>query len=210
MNIKKRNGILSAMLIKSTLFFLASCYFVSCKTSKNGYSKMPQDRYNLMEERKKEYESSNQNDTVVFLTLGSGYLRGSEHNHYTITKRNDKTIVSRTSNFQKFKQTEISSSSFPWKFLVDNFDKFINDTIKNEKKILAEDGRILYQQSASHGPTTFLKLKLGEKEHKIYLAPLVDSFNEGNINLDLIERIKNAILTLDYKPVKKVKYKWER
>jgi|GEM_PF-6607070 len=210
MNIVRRNGNLVNMLIKSVLFFLTSFYLVGCKTSENGYSKMSQVRYDLTEERKKEYESFNQIDTVVFLTLGSGYLRGSEHNHYTVTKRNDKTIVTRTSNFQKFKQTEISSSSFPWEFLVDNFDKFIYDTIKNEKKIVAEDGRILYQQSASHGPTTFLKVKLGEKEHKIYLAPLVDSYNEGNINLDLIERIKNTILTLDYKPSEKIKYKWER
>lgn len=210
MNVMRGNGNLINALIKIVLFFLTSFYFVGCKTSKNGYSKMPHVQHDLTEERKKEYESFNQIDSVVLLTLSSGYKTGSEHNHYTITKRNDKTIVTRTSNFQKFKQTEISSSSFPWEFLVDNFDKFIDDTIKNEKKILAKDGRILYQQSASHGPTIFLKVKLGEKEYEIYLAPLVDSYNEGNINLDLIQRIKNTILTLDYRPSEKIKYKWER
>ena len=173
-------------------------------------SKMPQVKYDLSEERKTEYESLSHNDTVIFLTLGSGYLRGSEHNHYSVTKRNDKTIVNRTSNFQKFENIEISSSSFPWLYILDNYDNFVSNTIKTEKKIIAEDGKILYQQAASHGPTTFLKVKLGKAEHQIYLAPLVDSYNEGNINLDLIEKIKNAILTLDYKPREKIKYKWER
>jgi hypothetical protein len=172
---------------------------------------MPQVKYDLAEERKKEYEEiSKQVDTIIFLTLGSGYMRGLEHNHFTVIKKNDKTIVKRTSNFQKFKQTEISSSSFPWQFVRDNFDKFVKDSIKNEKKIVTEDGRIMYKQSASHGPTTFLLVKLGDNEHQIYLAPLVDSYNEGNLNLVLIERIKNTILSLDYKPRERIKYKWER
>ena len=176
----------------------------------NNMSKMPLTKYDLSEVRKTEYESLSHSDTVIFLTLGSGYLRGSEHNHYTVTKRNDKTIVNRTSNFQKFEKIEISSSSFPWLYILDNYDKFISDTIKTEKKIITEDGKVLYQQGASHGPTTFLKVKLGEFEHQIYLAPLVDSYNEGNKNLDLIEKVKNTILSLDYKPKERIKFKWER
>jgi hypothetical protein len=172
--------------------------------------KVPQAKYDLSEERKTEYERLSKNDTVIFLTLGSGYFTGSEQNHYSVTKRNDKTIVNRTSNFQKFEKIEISSSSFPWQYILDNYDKFVSDIIKTEKKIITEDGKILYQQAASHGQTTFLKVKLGETEHQIYLAPLVDSYNQGNINLDLIEKTKKTILTLEFKPREKINYQRER
>lgn len=173
-------------------------------------TKMPQDKYDLSKEMKWEYESLGQNDTVIFLTLGSGNIRGSEHNHYFVTKICDKTFVQRTSNFQKFEKIEISSLSFPWSYIHDHYEKFISDTIKTDKKITAEDGKVLYQQAASDGPTTFLKVKLGRAEHQIYLAPLVDSYNEGNINLDLIEKIKNSIINLAYTPSDRIKYKWER
>jgi len=192
-----------------TILIVATCLGLLNFGCKN-LTKMPQVKYELAEERKNEFASTNQIDTIIFLTLGSGYLRGSEHNHYTVIKKNDKTIVKRTSNFQKFKPTEISSLSFPWHFLINNYDKLVSDTIKNEKVIVTEAGKILYQQSANHGPTTFLRVKLGETEHEIYLAPLVDSYNIGNINLDLIDKIKTSILTLDYKPSERIRYKWER
>ncbi len=173
-------------------------------------SKMPQAKYDLSEERKMDYESFNQIDTVIFLTLGSGYLRGSEHNYYLITKKSDKTIVKRTSNFQRFNQTEISSTSFPWQFLIENFDKFINDPIIDEIRIETKDGILIQKLSGSHGRTTFLKVILGEKVHQINMEPLVDINNIGNKNLDLIEKIKNSILTLEYKPSERIRYKWER
>jgi hypothetical protein len=178
----------------------------SCKN----ISKIPQVKYNLSEVSKKDYEIFNYNDTVVFLKLGSGYLRGSEHNYYSVKKKNGKTIVDRISNFQKFKTIEISSSNFPWKYIIENFDKFTLDTIKTEEKIVTEDGRTIHGKAASHGPTTFMKVKLGETEHQIYLAPLVDSFNDGNINLDLIEKTKNSIILLDFIPSERIKYKRER
>jgi hypothetical protein len=183
-----------------TILVFLTVLNIGCKNM----SRMPQARYDLLEEKKTEYESLSHNDTVIFLTLGS---MGSEHNHYSVTKRNDKTIVNRTSKFQKFERIEISSSSFPWLYILDNNDKFVSDTIKTEKKIITEDGEILYPVAKRHGSATFLKVKLGETEHQIYL---VDNYNEGNINLDLIEKIKNTILSIDYKPRERIEYKWER
>jgi hypothetical protein len=196
--------------MKGVILFIISISFFCCKTSRNGYSKMPQEKYNFEYMSNLTSKATQSNDTIVFLTLGGGYMRGVEHYHYSVKKINEKTFVQRISNFQKFRLIEIPSSTFPWTYITDNINRFVSDTIKNEKKIITEDGKILQQQIASHGPTTSLRIKLGKTEHKIYLAPLVNSCNNGNINLELIDKTKRSILTLDYKPSEQIKYKWER
>ena len=196
--------------IKIYSVILIAIYLSCCKTSRNGYSKMAQVKYDFDYMNNMTSELIKTNDTIIFLTLGGGYMRGIEHNYYSIKKDGEKTFVQRVSNFQKFRVVEINSSNFPWLYIKDNFDKFTLDTIKNYKEIKTDDGKTLYQGSASHGKTTSLNIKLGNSLHKIFLEPLVDSYNIGNINLDLIDKIKAAILTLGYEPSEQIKYKWER
>jgi hypothetical protein len=93
---------------------------------------MPQVKYDFDYMNNMTSELIKTNDTIVFLTLGGGYMRGVEHNYYSIKKEGEKTFVQRVSNFQKFKAVEIKSSNFPWLYIKDNFDNFTLDTTAQE------------------------------------------------------------------------------
>ena len=196
------------LFVFKTLFYciLLILGFFSCKN----WSKTPQVRYDLSKERKQNYENKSKNDTIIFITLGGGYKKDTEHNYYSISKLNSKTTIQRTSNFQKFKTLEIESIDFPWSFLFENYNKLKNDRIVTEIRE-TENGLITIRKiSGSHGKTSAMKIKINNFEHEFYLAPFIEEFNKDNKNIILLRRIKSSILKLNFEPVEKIKYKLER
>jgi hypothetical protein len=184
--------------------------FNCCRTAKNGYSRMPRVKYDFDCMSAMKSKLIKTNDTVIVLQFGNGSVRGTQHNFYSIVKKGKRTEIHRVSNFQKFKKQKIVSFQFPWLYIIDNSEKFKLDTIKNYREIKNADGSISYQDAPSYGRTISVHIRLGNYLHNELLFKEFDTRNKGNSNLDLIEKVRALVDSLNYVPKEQGRYKWER
>ena len=185
---------------------------LGCKTAENGYSEMPQNRYDLAKVYNEYLNSISPLDTAIVLKLNCSGMcnRGLENSIFLFSKRNKTTEVVRISNHRKYKNILLTDSGIAWASIIANFNDFKSDNIKTYEDVIL-DNRILRKQlHGSDGNTQSLALSFGQSKHNIYLGSLVIYSNEENKNVILINQLTEIANNLNWEPSEKIKYKMER
>ena len=190
-----------------------SVILISCKTTENGYTKIPQQRYDINKIKQDKLQNiSLNNDTAIILELNcSGMcIRGIENNLFILRKNGNITEIDRISNLRKFQIYKSTEPIINWDNILFNIQLYIKDTIFPYKKIIGDDNRIYIVEAGSDGKTQQMDILFGKIKHNVYLAPFVDSYNKNNINLKLIIKLTNIVYNIPWVATEKIKYKMER
>lgn len=184
---------------------------VSCRTVKNGYFKMPVNRYDINAIKKERIKDLLHTDTVIILELSCSGMcsRGTENDIFIFTKKSEQTQIERISNHRKYKTFYLTDSSIKWNNIIVNIQSYIDDKIIDYEEVV-ENNKTYRVFQSSDGKTQSLDICYDNIKHRVYLGPLVDTFNKNNINLKLIKELRELVYRISWVPSEKIKFKMTR
>lgn len=201
---------LPSLRVNTILFALL--LFIGCKTMKNGYFKMPQNRYDIGDLRIQNIRNASPDDTFIMISINCSGLctRGIEKDLFVFKKKGEVTKIERTSNLRKYKTISLTDTTIRWLNILGNIQLYQKDKIKECKITIEKDGSTSYQFGLSDGKTQQLDICFNHFQHNVYLGPGIEAFNINNMNLKLINVLSEIAYRATWVPIEKIRFKRER